>query len=188
MRRWPYVLLTAFVSGAVAWWAVPFLGTHVKLTARYYGHDVGPTLPSLSPDTFIDGWSAQVMLLAAAVAFLVQLYSTKYMGDDPRYRSYALLIVLFLIAMVVVVATANLFVLLIGWEVMGICSYLLIGHHWERDDAQSGAAKALLVTRAGDIGLLLAILVIGQTYGSYELRNVLVSLSEQGARHATLIG
>ena len=91
------------------------------------------------------------------------------MGDDKRYRSYALLIVLFLIAMVAVVATDNLFVLLIGWEVMGVCSYLLIGHHWERDDAQSGAAKALLVTRAADIGLLLAILVIGQTYGTYSI-------------------
>ena len=50
--------------------------------------------------------------------------------------------------MVAVVGTDNLFVLLIGWEVMGVCSYLLIGHHWEREDAQSGAVKALLVTRA----------------------------------------
>ncbi|MFL6090747.1 MAG: NADH-quinone oxidoreductase subunit L [Aeromicrobium sp.] len=188
MRRWPYVLLTAIVSGLVAWWAIPNLHTE-RITVRAAdAHDVGPTLPTLSLHTFVFADSAQVMLLAAAVAFLVQLYSTKYMAQDNRYRSYALLIILFLIAMVTVVASANLFVLLIGWEVMGVCSYLLIGHHWERDDAQSGAAKALIVTRAADIGLLLAILIIGQTYGSYEIPQVLASLAAQGPRHSTLIG
>lgn len=188
MRRWPYVLFTALVSGAVAWWAIPNLDRQEFTVAGVEGHDVGPTLPSLSLNTFVFADSAHVMLLAAAVALLVQLYSVKYLGEDRRYRSYALLILLFLVAMVAVVATANLFVLLIGWEVMGLCSYLLIGHHWERDDAQSGAAKALLVTRAADIGLLLAILVIGQTYGSYELPKIVVSFSEQGPKHATLIG
>ncbi|HUQ00457.1 MAG TPA: proton-conducting transporter membrane subunit [Aeromicrobium sp.] len=188
MRRWPYVLLTALVSGAVAWWAIPNLDVSGRWVAWFPGHDVGPGIPTLSLHTLVVGDSAQVMLLAAAVAFLVQLYSVKYMGDDRRYRSYALLIVLFLIAMVAVVATANLFVLLIGWEVMGICSYLLIGHHWEREDAQSGAAKALLVTRAADIGLLLAILIIGQTYGSYEIPDVIASLDAQGAKHPTVIG
>ncbi|HKY56881.1 MAG TPA: proton-conducting transporter membrane subunit [Aeromicrobium sp.] len=187
-RRWPYVALTGLVSGAVAWWAIPHLGTRTRLTVTYQGNDIGPVLPTLSLDTLVSSASAQVMLLAAAVAFLVQLYSTKYMGADPRYRSYALLIVLFLVAMVAVVGTDNLFVLLIGWEVMGVCSYLLIGHHWERDDAQSGAAKALLVTRAADIGLLLAILVLGQTYGTYSISQILVASGLEQPRNATLIG
>jgi NADH-quinone oxidoreductase subunit L len=186
--RWPYVALTALVSGAVVWWAIPHVDRHAHIAGKYAGNDVGPVLPTLSTDTLIDPWSAQVMLLAAAVAFLVQLYSTKYMGGDPRYRSYALLIVLFLLAMVAVVATDNLFVLLIGWEVMGVCSYLLIGHHWERDDAQSGAAKALLVTRAADIGLLLAILILGQTYGTYSISKILVAVGQETPRNATLIG
>jgi len=187
-RRWPYVVLTALVSGAVAWWAIPHLGAHTRLVGTYEGNDIGPVLPTLSLDTLVSSASAQVMLLAAAVAFLVQLYSTKYMGDDRRYRSYALLIVLFLVAMVAVVGTDNLFVLLIGWEVMGVCSYLLIGHHWERDDAQSGAAKALLVTRAADIGLLLAILVLGQTYGTYSITKILIATGLETPRNATLIG
>lgn len=190
LKRSPYVLLTALVSGAVAWWAWPHLaehGHHAPLP-EFTGNDVGPVLPALSLDTAIGPWSAQIMLLAAAVALLVQLYSVTYLRDDERYRSYALLIVLFLAAMVAVVATDNLFVLLIGWEVMGVCSYLLIGHHWEADDAQSGAAKALLVTRAADIGLLIAILVIGQTYGSYRISEALSSLVTDAPRHATLIG
>ena len=187
MKRWPYVVLTALVAGAVTWWAIPQLGAHVRIVGGYRGNDVGPVLPSLSLDTLVSPASAQVLLLAAGVAFLVQLYSTKYM-DDARYRSYALLIVLFLVAMVAVVATDNLFVLLIGWEVMGVCSYLLIGHHWERDDAQSGAAKALLVTRAADIGLLLAIVVLGQTYGTYSISQILVASALETPRNATLIG
>ena len=159
------------------------------LVGTYEGNDIGvPSSPTLSLDTLVSSASAQVMLLAAAVAFLVQLYSTKYMGDDKRYRSYALLIVLFLVAMVAVVGTDNLFVLLIGWEVMGVCSYLLIGHHWERDDAQSGAAKALLVTRTADIGLLLAILVLGHTYGTYSITKMLIATGPEIPRNATLIG
>lgn len=185
-----YVLLTGVLAAAVAWWAWPHLddaGPAVGVPT-FTGNDVGPTLPSLSLDLTLDPWSAQVMLLAAAVAFLVQLYSVAYLGADPRYRSYALLIALFLVAMVAVVAADNLFVLLIGWEVMGVCSYLLIGHHWERDEAQGGAAKALLVTRAADIGLLLAIVLIGQTYGSYAISDALNGVAADEPRHATLIG
>lgn len=189
-RRWQYVVLTALLSGAVGWWAYPQLNTEnlYFLGSDLPGHDVGPAWPSLSLGTFIFADGARVMMLAAAVAFLVRLYSAAYLKDDRRYRSYGILIMLFLVAMVAVVATSNLFVLLIGWEVMGVCSYLLIGHHWERDDAQSGAAKALLVTRIADIGLLLAILIIGQTYGSYSIPEVWLSIGEQGAKHSTLIG
>lgn len=187
-RRWPYVALTALVSGAVAWWAIPNLGPHEFSVQGYSGNDIGPVLPTLTLDTLVTSAAAQVMLLAASVAFLVQLYSTKYMGDDKRYRSYALLIVLFLVAMVAVVGTDNLFVLLIGWEVMGVCSYLLIGHHWEREDARSGAAKALLVTRAADIGLLLAILILGETYGTYSIIQILGAAGLEQPRNATLIG
>ena len=169
MKRWPYVVVTALVSGAVAVWAIPHLDDDPSTSVTYRGNDVGPALPSLTLDTVVDPMAAQVMLLAAGVALLVQIYSTAYMGDDKRYRSYASLIVLFLIAMVAVVATDNLFVLLIGWEVMGVCSYLLIGHAWELPQARAGAAKAFIVTRVADIGLLVAIIVLGQTYGTYRI-------------------
>lgn len=188
-RRWPYVVLTGLVSGAVTWWAIPGLDrVSAPIVRVHAGNDVGPVLPSLSLETLVTAPQAKVMLLAAAIAFLVQLYSTAYLKDDRRYRSYALLIVLFLVAMVAVVVADNLFVLLIGWEVMGVCSYLLIGHHWERADARSGAAKALLVTRIADIGLLLAILVIGQTYGSYSILYATSAAGAETPRNATLIG
>ena len=188
MRRWPYVVATALVSAAVAVWAIPHLGDDPSSPVTYRGNDVGPALPSLSLDTVVDPMAAKVMLLAAGIALLVQIYSTAYMGDDKRYRSYASLIVLFLVAMVAVVATDNFFVLLIGWEVMGVCSYLLIGHAWELPQARAGAAKAFLVTRIADIGLLVAIIVLGQTYGSYRISHVIVAAGLEEPRHATAIG
>ena len=188
MKRWPFVVVTALVSGAVAVWAIPHLDDDASRSVTHRGNDVGPALPSLTLDTVVDPMAAQVMLLAAGVALLVQIYSTAYMGDDKRYRSYASLIVLFLIAMVAVVATDHLFVLLIGWEVMGVCSYLLIGHAWELPQARAGAAKAFIVTRVADIGLLVAIIVLGQTYGTYRISHLIDAAGLEEPRNATAIG
>ena len=71
--------------------------------------------------------------------------------------------------MVTVVVSDSLFLLLIGWEVMGACSYLLIGHYWERRDARSGAVKAFLMTRLGDVGFLFGIFVLGVGAGTFRI-------------------
>ena len=89
--------------------------------------------------------------MVAVVALLVQVYSTAYLRGDPRYASYAAVVSLFTAAMLLVVVSADLLVLFVGWEVMGICSSLLIGHHWEQADARAGAVKAFVVTRVGDV-------------------------------------
>lgn len=189
--HWLYVALTAALAIAAAIWAIPtaFRGD------GYFGSFVGqgspghaPPLPSLSPDLFLFPQSAQIVLLAVGVGLLVQIYSTAYLGHHRRYRSYALIIVLFLIAMIAVVGTTNLWVLLVGWEVMGLCSYLLIGHEWETGEARAGAAKAFLITRIADLGLVLAILVIGQTYGTYDITGAQIAMPEDGGQNATVIG
>jgi NADH-quinone oxidoreductase subunit L len=123
-RHWLYVALTTVLAAAAAAWAIPQLGddrgtTHVWVR--------GDDLLGVSLATHVDGLAAQVMLLAVGVGLLVQIYSVAYLGDHPRYRSYALIIVLFLLAMLTVVVADDFFVLLVGWEVMGVCSYLLIG-------------------------------------------------------------
>lgn len=79
----------------------------------------------------IDGFAALVAVLVGVVATCVQIYSTGYLRDDPRYPSYAALVSLFTSAMLLVVYSGDLIVLLVGWEVMGICSYFLVGHYWE---------------------------------------------------------
>ena len=106
-------------------------------------------------DLRLDGLAALVSVAVTVVALAVQVYSTAYLKGDPRYSSYAAFVSLFTSAMLLVVFADDLFVLLVGWEVMGACSYFLIGHHWELADAQRSAVKAFVVTRLGDVGFLL---------------------------------
>ncbi|MCW2770740.1 MAG: NADH-quinone oxidoreductase subunit [Aeromicrobium sp.] len=186
-RHWVYVALTAALAVAVAIWAIPKVDDHGFFGALAAAPSSPPPLPSLSPDLFLVPAAAQIALLAVGIGLLVQIYSTAYLGHHPRYRSYALIIVLFLGAMLAVVGTSNLWVLLVGWEVMGLCSYLLIGHEWQTGEARAGAAKAFLVTRIADLGLVLAILVIGETYGTYDIIGAELAAAD-GARSSTAIG
>ena len=119
--------------------------------------------------TRADPLSLTVAVMVAAVAFAVQVYSTSYMGRDPRYGSYAALVSLFTAAMLLVVLADDLVILLVGWEVMGICSALLIGHHWELPEARAAAVKAFVVTHLGDMGLLIGFLVLADLAGSFQV-------------------
>lgn len=189
---WLYVAVTAVLAAVVAVWAVPALTEQASRVAYFGSYEpssagVGAPLPSLSPDLFLFPQAAQIILLAVGIGVLVQIYSTAYLGHHPRYRSYALIIVLFLVAMIAVVGTTNLWVLLVGWEVMGVCSYLLIGHEWQTAEARSGAAKAFLVTRVADLGLVMAIIVIGATYGTYDINGAQAG-ALQDPKNGTLIG
>lgn len=186
IRRWMWVGLTGVLAVAAAIWAIPHVGED-GFFVQGGPSAGGPPLPSLSPDLFLMAPSAQIVLLAVGIGLLVQIYSTSYLGHHPRYRSYALIIVLFLIAMIAVVGTTNLWVLLVGWEVMGLCSYLLIGHEWETQQARAGAAKAFLMTRVADLGLVLAIIVIGETYGTYDIIRAQLAESDN-PQNATAIG
>jgi NADH-quinone oxidoreductase subunit L len=114
------------------------------------------------------GFSAGVAALYIAiavgvVALFVQIYSVAYLHDDPRYAPYAAQVSLFTGAMLLVVTSSDLIGVLVGWEVMGACSYLLIGHDRRLPEAPAAAVKAFIVTRVGDVGFLLgvALLIIG---------------------------
>ncbi len=136
--------------------------------------------------TKVDGLSAAMVLMVCIVALLVQIYSVAYMADEVRYSSYAALVSLFTAAMLLVVVAGDLFVLLVGWEVMGICSYFLIGQYWERADARSAAVKAFLVTRLGDVGFLFGIFVLGLAAGSFRIDEVIAAAPEMSSATLTL--
>ncbi|CAN5290232.1 hypothetical protein BH18ACT9_BH18ACT9_08040 [soil metagenome] len=127
----------------------------------------------------VDPLAAVLLLLAGAVAFLVQVYSVGYLAGDPRYPSYAALVAVFTGAMSTVVVADDLWMLLVGWELMGACSYFLISHHWELAEARAGAVKAFLITRTADLGLLFAILVLGRRFGTYRLSEILAAIDAQ---------
>ena len=134
--------------------------------------------PPIELATYVGPLGAVMLILATTVAFLVQVYSLGYLADDPRYPSYAALVSLFTGAMVTVVTADDLWLLLVGWELMGACSYFLIAHHWELADARAGAVKAFLITRSADLGLLFAIFVLGDRFGSYRLSTILRTITE----------
>jgi NADH-quinone oxidoreductase subunit L len=131
--------------------------------------------PSVVVGSLLDGLASSVAVMVAVVALLVQVYSIAYLRGDPRYPSYAAVVSLFTAAMMLVVVSADLLVLFVGWEVMGICSSLLIGHHWEQEDARVGAVKAFIVTRIGDVLLLLGVLLIGLEVGTFAIPEVLAA-------------
>ncbi|MFD8910005.1 NADH-quinone oxidoreductase subunit L [Streptomyces sp. NPDC059575] len=135
----------------------------------------------------IDGFAALVAVLVAFVASCVQIYSTGYLREDPRYPSYAALVSLFTSAMLLVVYSGDLIVLLVGWEVMGICSYFLVGHYWETPEARAASLKAFLVTKLGDVPFLIGLFALGTDAGSFRITRVLATVANGGLDHPTLI-
>lgn len=135
----------------------------------------------------IDGFAALTAVLVGVVATCVQIYSTGYLRDDPRYPSYAALVSLFTSAMLLVVYSGDLMVLLVGWEIMGICSYFLVGHYWETPEARAASLKAFLVTKLGDVPFLIGLFALATDAGSFRITKVLGAVASGGLDHPTLI-
>ncbi|MFF7438004.1 NADH-quinone oxidoreductase subunit L [Streptomyces sp. NPDC008122] len=135
----------------------------------------------------IDGFAALVAVLVGVIATCVQIYSTGYLRDDPRYPSYAALVSLFTSAMLVVVYSGDLMVLLVGWEIMGICSYFLVGHYWETPEARSASLKAFLVTKLGDVPFLIGLFALATDAGTFQITGVLGAVASGGIDHPTLV-
>ena len=167
-------LVGLVLAGVVAF---PHLGD-AEPTAQVYAST--PVAPAIELSLYVDQLSAVMLLLAHTVAFLVQLYSLGYLADDPRYPSYAALVSIFTGAMSLVVVADDLWVLLVGWELMGACSYFLISHHWELPEARAGAVKAFLLTRTADLGLLFAIIVLGIRFDSYRISTIMTEVVDNG--------
>ncbi|WP_372408399.1 NADH-quinone oxidoreductase subunit L [Streptomyces luteireticuli] len=135
----------------------------------------------------LDGFAVLVAVLVGAVATCVQVYSTAYLRDDPRYPSYAALVSLFTSAMLLVVYSGDLMVLLVGWEVMGICSYFLVGHYWETEAARAASLKAFLVTKAGDVPFLIGVFALAADAGTFRIDQIVTTAASGGLAHPTLV-
>ncbi|MGA5555886.1 NADH-quinone oxidoreductase subunit L [Streptomyces lavendulocolor] len=135
----------------------------------------------------LDGFAALTAVLVGLVASCVQLYSTGYLRDDPRYPSYAALVSLFTSAMLLVVYSGDLMVLLVGWEIMGICSYFLVGHYWETPEARAASLKAFLVTKLGDVPFLIGLFALAADAGTFRITGILGTVATGGLDHPTLV-
>jgi len=113
-----------------------------------------------------DPLSITLCLVVTVIGWLILFYSVGYMGQDPRFSQFFATMSLFCGSMLTLVLADNFILLYIGWELVGLCSYLLIGFWFEKEAAANAAKKAFLTTRVGDLGLFAAILLIAQIAGS----------------------
>jgi NADH-quinone oxidoreductase subunit L len=150
-------------------WGIAHNGANYEHNITWFS--IGPF--SVQLGYFIDGLTGVMLLVVTSISLMVHIYSLGYMRGDKRYTWFYVVLSIFTGAMLIVVLASNLFLLLVGWEIMGVCSYLLIGH-WYEDHANSSAAiKAFLTTRVGDVpfmfGIFCCILLTGMTTSNIQL-------------------
>ncbi|MBE5468349.1 NADH-quinone oxidoreductase subunit L [Mycobacteroides abscessus] len=136
----------------------------------------------------LDQLSVCFALLITGVGSLIHVYSIGYMAHDPGRRRFFGYLNLFLAAMLLLVLADNFLGLYVGWEGVGLASYLLIGFWYQKPSAAAAAKKAFIVNRVGDMGLALAMMLMFSTFGSVGFAQVLGSASAAGESRNTAIG
>jgi NADH-quinone oxidoreductase subunit L len=174
-------LAGAFVASALLFWDVldiPMaeaagghgenarsISVHVYDWIRVGNLDIGV-------DFLVDQLSVVMCLIVTGVGLLITLYSISYMKGDERFARYFAYLLLFAASMLVLVLADNLLLMYVGWEGVGLCSYLLIGFWFERPAAANAAKKAFIVNRIGDFSFLLGILLLVGTLGTLAVSGV----------------
>jgi NADH-quinone oxidoreductase subunit L len=130
----------------------------------------------------VDPLTATMLIVVTSVSLLVQIFSTGYMHGDGGYSRYFAAMALFTTSMLGLVLANNLLAIYIFWELVGLCSYLLIGHWHERPEAAAAAKKAFLVTRLGDFGFLVGILLLFTATGTLQF-STLAQMASNGQLH-----
>ncbi|MBW1917212.1 MAG: NADH-quinone oxidoreductase subunit L [Deltaproteobacteria bacterium] len=120
----------------------------------------------------VDPLSLVMMLVVSGVSFIIHIYSVGYMHDDEGYPRYFAFLNLFVFAMLILVSANNFLLMFVGWEGVGLCSYLLIGYWYEKQSASDAGKKAFVVNRIGDFGFLLGIFLIFWTFNTINFREV----------------
>ena len=137
---------------------------------------------------YVDAITVILLVLVTGVSSLVHVFSSRYMQADPRYARFFALIALFTFAMVMLVMGANLFMLFMFWEIMGLCSYLLISHWSRRPSACDAATKAFLVNGVADVGLAFGIYATWATFGTLDIQSILSAAPQHADQTVNLLG
>ena len=143
---------------------------------------------SASMSFLIDPLSTIMLLVVAGVGFLVHVYAVGYMHGDPGYPRFFTYLNLFMLSMFLLVLGDNYLVMFVGWEGVGLCSYLLIGFWYEKQSASDAGKKAFIVNRIGDAGFLLGMFLIWTLTGSLTYTEVFQAAPEMSAAMASAVG
>jgi len=173
----PAVILSFVISLAAF---IDVAGGHHS-TFRLYTWLTSGTL-DIHIGLMIDRLTAVMLLLVTAVSALVHIYTIGYMQGDPGYARFFSYIALFTFSMLMLVLADNFLQLFVFWEAVGLCSYLLIGHWYERPSAVAAATKAFIVNRIGDFGFILGLLLVFTTFGSLEYATVFANVGREAGQ------
>jgi NADH-quinone oxidoreductase subunit L len=135
----------------------------------------------------IDGLAVMMLFMVTLVSLLIHVYSTKYMEGDRRFTHYFALLNLFTASMLLLVVSDNTLQLLVGWELVGLCSFVLIGHWWEEKPNADAAVKAFLTTRTGDVGLMIGIIILFFAAGTFDIAEINAKVLDGGIGHTLLV-
>lgn len=136
----------------------------------------------------IDALTSLFMLIITGVGFLIHVYAVGYMNDDKGFGKFFSYFNLFIFSMLILVMGSNFMMMYIGWEGVGLCSYLLIGFWYKNKDYTAAARKAFIMNRIGDIGFLIAMFWIFKEFGTLEYREVFAALSTSSITEGALVG
>jgi len=164
-----------FFSGAAFAWALVVAARFSSLSLPYhefFAHWIRVTGFSADFAFYLDQLSLVMLLVVTGVGFLIHIYSVGYMWDDPSYYRFFSYLNLFMFFMLTLVLAGNYLQMFIGWEGVGLASYLLIGFWFTKDSAASAGKKAFIVNRIGDFGFLIALFLLIKHFGSLNFDQV----------------
>jgi len=133
-----------------------------------------------SVGTLVDGMAVMMLFVVGLISLLVHVFSTDYVHGDVRYTHYFAFLSLFTASMLLLVLANNLVMFITAWELVGVCSFALIGHWWEEKKNSDAALKAFLTNRVGDMGLLVGMIALfftaggGKTFGILDINRAVV--------------
>ncbi len=138
--------------------------------------------------TQIDGLSVMMIVVVTIISLLVHIFSTDYVHGDRRYTHYFAFLSLFTGSMLFFVLSQSTLQMIVGWELVGVCSFALIGHWWEEKPNSDAALKAFLTNRVGDVGLLVGMIILFFAAGqSFSIMDVNILAQEGEIRHVVLL-
>lgn len=126
----------------------------------------------VSVKLFLDPLSSVMILVVSGVSSIIHIYSAGYMAEDKGFRRYFVYLNLFVFSMLLLVLAGNYLLMFIGWEGVGLCSYLLIGFWYDRKAPANAGKKAFIVNRVGDFGFLLGMMLIFVTFGTFDYEKI----------------
>ncbi len=150
----------------------------VHKTFTWFDLSHGATVWKVDMGIYIDNMAAIMLLMVSGVAFLIHLFSTWYMDHDEKHGRFFVFLPLFTSAMLGLVLSDNLLSMFMFWEVMGFCSYSLIGIYVKKEKAGDASLKAFMTTRVGDVFLLLGMVAIWMVVGSVSYVDIYAAIAE----------